>query len=363
MANYYCIIMAGGVGSRFWPISRNSRPKQFLDILGVGRTFLQQTYDRFRSIIPSENFMVVTAVAYKDLVKEQLPDLLDENILAEPYRRNTAPCIAYATYKLHKKDPNATVIVAPSDHVITNENLFIDTIKNALDYASKSDKLFALGINPIRPETGYGYIQINTNKVEQLNNNTFYDVKTFTEKPNVEIAQTFLDSGEFLWNSGIFIWNLKTIIKELETYLPEVSEVFKVETYYYTDREDEYIGQIYQDCESISIDYGIMEKTDKAWVIKAMFGWSDLGTWNSFYQYCEDDTDENDNLTNVKYHLLNNVSDSIVLGTNPDKLYAVAGLKDYLLVDTNDALVVCSRKGDDFKNLITDLNLKKSKFQ
>ena len=208
--------MAGGIGSRFWPVSRNAKPKQFLDILGVGKSFLQQTYERFSRIMPKDNILIVTSVQYKELVLQQIPDISQDNILLEPFRRNTAPCVAYATYKLLQKNENASVVVAPSDHLIMNEELFLDTISAALDYAETHNQLMTLGIKPNRPETAYGYIQVARNQPVNLNGHVAYEVKTFTEKPNYELAKVFIDSGEFLWNSGIFIWNLQSFKSELE---------------------------------------------------------------------------------------------------------------------------------------------------
>lgn len=353
--NRYCIIMAGGIGSRFWPISRNAVPKQFLDILGVGCSFLQQTFNRFSKIVPAENIIVVTSEIYRDLVKEQLPMISDDNLLLEPHRRNTAPCIAYATYKLAKKNPDATVVVAPSDHLILNEDIFLDTISTALDYASVNDELLTLGIQPTRPETGYGYIQANKLKTKEINGRKVYSVKTFTEKPNKELAKVLVDSGEFLWNSGIFVWNLKTIMRELEMYLPEIASSFKDGmSAYFTPDETDFIKGIYESCNGISIDYGVMEKTDKSWVFEASFGWSDLGTWESLYaQSCKDDKG---NMVKVKGDsLIDRTDNSIVVSKEKDKLVVVKGLSGFMVVETEDVLMICPRDEVAFKNIITDL--------
>ncbi|MBR4883309.1 MAG: mannose-1-phosphate guanylyltransferase [Bacteroidales bacterium] len=352
--NNYCIIMAGGIGSRFWPVSRNSRPKQFLDILGTGSSFLQETFRRFQKIIPTDNILIVTSEQYGTLVKEQLPMMKDENILLEPHRRNTAPCIAYATYKLMKKNPEANVVVAPSDHLILNEDLFLETIQSALEHASQNDELFTLGIKPTRPETGYGYIQINTAEKKCVNGHTAFGVKTFTEKPNAELAKVLVESGEFLWNSGIFVWNLKAISGELETYLPEIANSFKDGMpVYYTDAEQDYIKGIYEACNGISIDYGVMEKTSKSWVFEASFGWSDLGTWHSLY--CHNGRDDKGNMVQSGAAMLDNVSESLILTENKEKLIVVKGLSNYMVVDTGDVLMICPRNEADFKNVITDL--------
>lgn len=352
--NLYCVIMAGGVGSRFWPVSRNSLPKQFLDILGTGHSFLQDTFERFSKIVPSENIIVVTSERYESLVKEQLPAILDENILLEPFRRNTATCIAYATYKLSKKNPDATIVVTPSDHVILNETVFLDTIRGAMEYAKNHDNLFTLGIMPSRPETGYGYIQKNSSKCCQINGRPAYSVKTFTEKPDAELAKVFVESGEFLWNSGIFVWNLKTIMHELERFLPEIANSFKDGmSQYYTDNERSFINGIYEGCTGISIDYGVMEKTDKSWVFESSFGWSDIGTWHSLYSYA--DKDKDGNMVQAEEVMLENVKGSMVVSKKEGKLIVVSGLDNFMVVDTDDVLMICPRDEQAFKNVITDL--------
>ena len=354
-SNKYCIIMAGGVGSRFWPISRNSKPKQFLDILGTGSTFLQDTFNRFAKIMPKENILVVTSEIYSELVKEQLPEITSDNILLEPCRRNTAPCIAYATYKLYRNNPNAVVVVAPSDHLILNEDSFLSIVDCALNVASKENNLYTLGVKPTRPETGYGYIQANTAEVNKVDNYSYYSVKTFTEKPNKELAKVLVDSGEFFWNSGIFVWSLEAIKEELERYLPSVAMLFKDgNSFYYTDKEREYINTIYEDCTSISIDYGVMEKTDKSWVFEATFGWSDLGTWKSLYLQRE--RDSNENMIVVKPIMLSDTEGSIIVSTEKDKLVVVEGLKNYMVINTEDVLMVCPKDESVIKNITTDLN-------
>lgn len=359
----YCIIMAGGIGSRFWPISRNAMPKQFLDILGTGSSFLQETFRRFEKIIPAENILIVTSEQYEGVVKEQLPQMKDENILLEPHRRNTAPCIAYATYKLYKKNPKATVVVAPSDHLILREDLFLETISNAMSFAAEHDDLFTLGIKPTRPETGYGYIQTNSAKERNINGYVSYSVKTFTEKPNKELAKVLVESGEFLWNSGIFVWNLEAIKEELEKYLPDIANPFKDGMpYYYTAEEKGYIKGIYETCNGISIDYGVMEKTGKSWVFEASFGWSDLGTWESLYVQSE--KDEKNNMISVGESMIGDVTNSIVVSQEKDKLIVVKGLDNFMVVNTNDVLMICPKDEASFKNIITDLTVNElTKFQ
>lgn len=348
--------MAGGIGSRFWPISRNSMPKQFLDILGTGRSFLQETFDRFSNIIPKENILVVTSEKYGEKVKEQLPEMPYENILLEPHKRNTAPCIAYATYKLSKKNPNATVVVTPSDHVIMNEKTFLDTVSDAMNYASTNDNLYTLGIKPTRPETAYGYIQKNSNNFQNINGRPTYSVKTFTEKPSEELAKELINSGEFLWNSGIFIWNLKAIITELEKYLPDIAFLFKKGIpLYYTPNETSFIKSVYEECTGISIDYGVMEKTDKSWVFESSFGWSDLGTWHSLYAYSK--KDEQNNMVNAQKVMINQVTNSLIVSKEKNKLIVINGLEDYMVVNTDDVLMICPRNEKNIKNILTDLAL------
>lgn len=352
--NKYCIIMAGGVGSRFWPVSRKSRPKQFLDFLGTGRSFLQSTVDRFKKIIPVENILIVSSLQYKDLIKEQLPEIPDENVLLESFKRNTAPCIAYATYKLFKKDPDACVVVSPSDHFIKDEEVFLKTIQTVLSHASTTEDLFTLGIKPTRPETQYGYIQANVATRTEIEGQTAYKVKTFTEKPNAEMAKILFESGEFLWNSGIFVWNLKSIKGELETHLPEIAASFNDLTpYYYTPEEQQKVNEVYEVVDSISIDYGVMEKTSKSWVFEASFGWSDLGTWESLYFHSVKDLDNN--LIRVSNVLLDDVDNSMIMSNEKDKLMVVKGLKNYMVISTKDVLLICPRNEKDFKAALADL--------
>ena len=266
--------MAGGIGSRFWPKSRVENPKQFLDILGVGKSLLQMTYDRFLKVIPPENIFIVTNENYIPLVKEQIPSLDDNQILGEPLRRNTAPCVAYASYKIQELNPDARIIIAPSDHLITEEDKFLKVIDSSLNFLNDHDSLLTIGIKPSRPDTGYGYIQY----VESTKEDAFYKVKTFTEKPNLELAKTFILSGDFLWNSGIFIWKASSIVEAFTEYLSEIAEIFvEGKGKYNTEEEAAFIQTAYSQCTDISIDYGIMEKANNVWVIPSSFGWSDLG--------------------------------------------------------------------------------------
>lgn len=348
--------MAGGVGSRFWPVSRNARPKQFLDILGTGRSFLQATVDRFKKIVPAENILIVSAKQYKELITEQVPEIPAENILLEDRKRNTAPCIAYATYKLYQKDPNAAVVVTPADHLILNEELFLETIDTVLTNACTSDSLFTLGIKPTRPETQYGYIQANKASAKVVNGHTSYQVKTFTEKPDAEMAKVLYESGEFLWNSGIFIWSLKSIKRELETHLPDLAASFsEIMDFFYTPKEQEKVDEIYSGCDSISIDYGLMEKTSVCWVFEASFGWSDLGTWESLYVHYN--KDDNGNLVNAPSSMLVDVKNSIVATNEKDKLMVVKGMENFMIISTKDVLLVCPRDEKEFKALTAELTI------
>ena len=356
MENNYCVIMAGGVGSRFWPLSRMNKPKQFLDILGTGRTLLQMTFDRFQSICPVENIYIVTSTIYKEIIFEQLPELTEEQILLEPARRNTAPCIAYANYKIFKKNPNANIITAPSDHLILKENVFKKVIKEGLEFTSKKDALLTLGIKPSRPETGYGYIQVNGNKNITENKN-IYKVKTFTEKPDKKLAKVFHESGEFFWNSGIFIWSLKSIMKAFETNLPEIDALFSEGiSIYNTEKESEFISHTYYECKNISIDYGIMEKADNVYVYCSDFGWADLGTWGSLHENSSKDDNKNAILGgNVFSYELENC----IVNMPKDKLVVLQGLKDLIIVESGNILLVCKKEDEqEIKQYVNDVKLK-----
>lgn len=357
MTNNFCVIMAGGVGSRFWPLSRTAMPKQFLDILGTGRTFIQQTYDRFASIIPKENILVVTSTKYEDLVKKQLPELNDDQILLEPLRRNTGPCLAYAVNKIQLKNPKANIIVAPSDHLILKEDEFHKQLKNGLEFVQERDALLTLGIKPSRPETGYGYIQVKKKKdFKDLNN--LYKVKTFTEKPDEEMAKIFIDSGEFYWNSGIFIASLQTLLDSFREHLTELALKFENgRKLMNTSSEVPFIKKTYSECQSISIDYGIMEKATNVYVLTADFGWSDLGTWGALYENSREDVGGNvilgDNI------MLYDTSDCIV-DVSEEKFAVIQGLEGYIVAESNDTLMICRREDEDqIKKFVTDVRIKK----
>ncbi|MBO4572122.1 MAG: mannose-1-phosphate guanylyltransferase [Bacteroidales bacterium] len=361
--NHYCIIMAGGTGTRFWPVSRTSRPKQFLDILGLGKTFLRMTFYRYSQIVPIENIIVVTSEQYADLVKSQIPQLLEENLFLEPSKRNTAPCVAYATYKLLKRNPNATAIIAPSDHNLSGIENFKDTMLCALDYASKHDALLTIGVQPDHPDTNYGYIQADMAHKTEVGGHSVYPVKTFTEKPDEALAKVFLKTGEFFWNSGMFIWSLKSFRAELEACLSDVAEIFKAgEKYYDTPSEEQFVRQAYTDCPSISIDYGVMEKTRKAMVFMANFGWSDVGTWSSIFEHSQR-SEEGNNLIAATDSLVSGVKDSIIREDNDGKLVVVRGLENFLVIDTPDALMICPKDDAAVKEIVADLSINdKSKY-
>ncbi len=342
MKNNFCVIMAGGIGSRFWPMSRTDFPKQFIDILGTGRSLIQQTYDRFQNIVPTENFLIVTNSLYKDLVLEQLPDLNEKQVLLEPFRRNTAPCIEYANQIIQKKNPDANIIVTPADHLVMDKVEFSRVINQGIDFVSSQDALLTLGINPSRPDTGYGYIQKDTEKISNIEN--LNKVKTFTEKPNIEMAKFFIESGEFSWNSGIFLWSLKSIQKAFSLYLPEVFQLFNnYKEDYGNDTEIESINKIYAECENISIDYGIMEKSDNVFVLAADFGWSDLGTWGSLY--ANSNKDENANAINGEMSFLFDCKNSLINVPNK-KLVVAQGLDGYIIVESNDTLLICKKEDE-----------------
>lgn len=356
MSNNYCIIMAGGIGSRFWPMSRKDMPKQFLDILGTGRSLLQQAFDRFSKVIPVENFYVVTSVDYVGLVKEQLPQLSKNQILGEPLRRNTAPCIAYAANKIKTINPNANLVVAPSDHLILKEEEFLKQITNGLDFVANNRALLTLGIYPSRPETGYGYIQVGE-KASYNNLDNLYNVKTFTEKPNLQMAEIFVKSREFFWNSGIFLWSLPTILRAFEAHLNEVAVLFSQgEHLYNTPDEKAFINKIYSECMGISIDYGIMEKSDNVYVLTADFGWSDLGTWGSLYDNKEKDDDGNV-VTGAKV-LTYDIKNCIV-NMPPEKIVVLQGLDGYIVVESNNTLLVCRREDEQqIRQFVNDVQLR-----
>jgi mannose-1-phosphate guanylyltransferase len=355
--NNYVVIMAGGVGSRFWPLSKKSYPKQFHDILGVGKSLLRLTFERYLPFIELDNIYVITNASYKTLVEEQLPDLPLDNIIEEPAAMNTAPCVAYASFKIFAKNNNANIVFAPSDHLITNEKSFTDSLENALDFVSNSSMLITLGIKPNRPDTGYGYIQ-HVEKEEKKGCGV-YKVKTFTEKPTLELAQTFIDSGDFLWNSGIFIWKASDILNEFSIHQSDMYEIFKKGLKKYnTPDEAKFINKNYPLCKTISIDYAIMEKTKIAGIMHVDFGWSDLGTWKSLYTLR--DKDVNNNMIHGQFVDTYQTKNCLIMQEgNNQKLVVVEGLENMLIVDTNEILFISHlEKEQEVRQITSDIKEK-----
>lgn len=336
----YCVIMAGGVGSRFWPISRTARPKQFLDILGVGKTFIRQTYERFARSVPPENFLVVTNAAYRDTVLREIPEIAPRQVLCEPLGRNTAPCIAYAAFRLAARNPRAVMIVTPADHLILDADKFTAAVEECAEVARSRGSLVTIGIKPTRPDTGYGYIQADV----RSGDGTVAKVKTFTEKPNAEVARVFVESGEFFWNSGIFVWRTDVILEQIRKFLPDTYQLFdSVGEHYGAPDEQEHINRVYPECRAISIDFGVMEKADNVYVRLSDFGWSDIGTWGSLYQHSPKDDDGNVNEAGAA--LAFDTSNSIIK-LPEGKIAVIEGLDDYIVVDTEDVLMICPRSNE-----------------
>lgn len=346
--------MAGGIGSRFWPLSKDNYPKQFLDILGTGKSFIRSTFDRFLPIVPAENFLVVTNAAYKDLVLEHLPQIKPDQVLCEPMRRNTAPCIAYATYHIMAKCKDANIVVTPADHLVTNEVEFQRIISKAFDFVAQpehNEALLTIGIQPTRPETGYGYIQVDEESEAKLG--TVVKLKSFTEKPNLEKAKQFLAAGNYFWNSGIFVWSMSGIKAAFDTYLPEIVDVFdRGKDVFATAGEQEFINANFADCTNISIDYGVMEKSPKTYTIPADFGWSDIGTWGSLFTHAA--KDNNNNAVAGKAVLVN-TNDTIV-NIQEGVEAVVQGLENYLVAYRDNSLLICKLTDEQkIKEWITEL--------
>ncbi len=349
--------MAGGVGTRFWPMSTTQHPKQFLDVLGTGQTLIQHTYERLLKICPNENIYVVTSQSYDALVKEQLPKLPKANILKEPARKNTAPCIIYASYKIHKLNPNAVTVVAPSDHLIKKEDTFVKAVNSCITKASQEDCLVTLGIKPTRPDTGYGYIQFKESDVQEKDKRIF-KVKTFTEKPDHDMAKFFVESGDFLWNSGIFVWSTKSILKAAESLDPELANVFKegIDAYN-TPKEEEFIAKAYNIAKNISIDYSIMEKASNVYVRSSIIGWSDLGTWGSLYGHIGKDKKHN---AIVGKNVMTYDSKNCIVHVPKDKLVVLQGLEDYIVVESDNILMICKKQDEQqIRNFVNDVKVNK----
>lgn len=349
MKDNYVIIMAGGIGSRFWPYSRKNFPKQFHDVLGIGKSLLQLTADRFEDVCPKENIYVVTNSMYYDLVKEQLPFCSDDQILLEPVAKNTAPCIAYASYKIASKNPNAKMVVCPSDHMILKEDTFIGKVKEALQVVSEKDALVTLGITPTRPDTGYGYINFESNSSMSKK------VIEFKEKPDVATAQKYVDSGAYVWNAGIFVWKAEEVNKAFAELVPEINELFTFDGYY-SDLEQKFVEDIYPKCPAISIDYAILEKAKNVEVILSDIGWSDLGTWKSLYEVQEKDQHQNVIDGNVVVYDTKNC----IIKTPEERLVIVQGLENYIVAEYDNVLMVCSKDKEQMvKTFVEDLKINK----
>ncbi len=355
MKSTYLVVMAGGIGSRFWPFSRTNHPKQFHDVLGTGRSMLQVTVDRFAGLCPPENVYVVTNRDYMALVQKHLPDLPPDQILGEPIGRNTAPCIAYASYRIALRDPQATIIVTPADHAVLNETEFHRVMALAVNAARHHDVLVTLGIHPSRPDTGYGYIQYMDG--QSLAGGQLHKVKTFTEKPNLELANMFVDSGDFLWNSGLFVWRADMILAAFRQYLGDIAEVFEEGAAALgTPQEEAFISEAYSRCPNISIDYGVMEKADNVFVLPADFGWSDVGTWDSLHRIGRQD--ENGNMVSGDVILYDTTG--CVIKTPSERLVVVQGLEDYIIAEYDNVLLICKRSEEQrVKEFVADVKAKK----
>lgn len=330
--------MAGGIGSRFWPMSSAQLPKQFIDVLGCGRTLIQLTVDRFKGICLPENIWVVTSANYAEIVKEQLPEVPEDHILLEPCRRNTAPCIAYVSWKIKAKNPKANIVVTPSDHIVIDVREFGRVVTSAMNFTAESDAIVTLGMKATRPETGYGYIEADLT-MACPSNKEIYRVDAFKEKPNLATAERYLQRNNYFWNAGIFIWNVNTIVNALRVYQPSMAEIFeRMLPYYYTDEEQAVVNELFPTCENISVDYAIMEKADEIYVFPASFGWSDLGTWGSLHENSEKDAHNNVCIgPNIKLY----ESRNCVVHTTQEKKVVVQGLDGYIVAEKNNTLLVC----------------------
>lgn len=342
--------MAGGVGSRFWPGSREARPKQFLDMLNVGKSLLRLTFERFLPIVPAENIFIVTNAAYKTLVMQHLPEISENQILCEPSRNNTAPCVAYTAFKLANLDPEANFVVAPSDHIVLKEEVFRQKIEQALDFSLKNEAIVTLGLQPSRPDTGYGYIQFS----EEIGGGGVHRVERFTEKPKLDVAKEFVASGDYLWNAGIFIWHSKTILKAYESHASEIFQILEQgENYYNTPAEQEFINRAYPTTPNISVDFAILEKAKNVFTIPSEFGWSDLGTWASLFEECPKDA--SGNVLQGEQILIENTQNCLVR-VPKNKLVVLKGLQDFIIVDDGDVLMVWPKTDEQaIKGLTTNV--------
>lgn len=347
----HLVIMAGGVGSRFWPMSTQEKPKQFIDVLGCGRTLIQLTVDRFKGICEPENIWIVTSDKYADLVKEQLPEIPDDNILKEPCRRNTAPCIAYVSWKIKARSSKANVVVTPSDHIVMNVPEFQRVIKSAMSFTQDSDAILTLGMKPTRPETGYGYIEADLS-VASATNKEVYRVDSFKEKPDIDTAKQYIEQSNYFWNAGIFVWNISTIVNAFRVYHPAIAKVFEnIRPYFYTAAEQEVVNREFPNCENISVDYAILEKAEEIFVLPADFGWSDLGTWGSLYEQMQQDINHNVCIgQNISLYDTRNS----VIHTTQEKKVVVMGLDGYIVAEKDNALLICKLSEEQKIKLFTE---------
>ena len=356
--NNYCVIMAGGVGSRFWPLSRMNMPKQFLDVMGVGKTLIQQTFDRFSKIVPRKNIIIVTNEIYKDITIEQL-EIRENRVLCEPMRKNTAPCIAYANFKILTENPNANIVVTPSDHLITNEAEFLRVAQQALAFTASNNALLTIGIKPSRPETGYGYIQTSNELTEiKMPCREMKKVKTFTEKPESAMAKIFYESGEFYWNSGMFFWSLQSIMQAFDNYMPSINDLFQAQIdKLNTDKEPDAIAEVYAQCRNISIDYAVMEKAENVYVLCADFGWSDIGTWGSLFANQRKDKNRNAVVGNNVFLY---ETKGCEINICPQRLAVIQGLEDMIVVYTDDVLLICKKDEEQrIKDFVNNVKMEK----
>ena len=344
--------MAGGVGSRFWPMSTPEKPKQFIDVLGIGKSLIQLTIERFETVIPIENVWIVTSEKYKSIVREQLPEIPETQILLEPCMRNTAPCIEYVSRKIYAKYPKANLVFSPADHIVLDINTFREVIKNSLEFTENREAILTLGMMPTRPETGYGYIKRQQDcrdvaPVASYENVTsvasnIHKVEAFKEKPNLETAKSYLNEGGYYWNAGIFIWNAKMVVNTIANLVPELASVFdKIESYFYTEKEQNIVNQFFPTCPNISIDYAVMEKSKEVYVYPANFGWSDLGTWGSLYTHLQQD--ENNNAT-----IGNNINlvdcKNCIVHTPSERKVVIQGLDNYIIAESDNTLLICKKE-------------------
>ncbi|MBO4760674.1 MAG: mannose-1-phosphate guanylyltransferase [Bacteroidales bacterium] len=354
--NQYCVIMAGGYGNHFWPMSREDRPKQFLDIAGEGKSLVRTTYDRCKSLVPVENILIVTLERFSSFVQEQIPELSPENLLLEPHGRKTAPCVVYSTYSIIKRNPNAVIAMVPADQIIYDEEKYRKTLASALDYAEKNKVLMTIGVVPSRPDPNYGYIQASGGRIPK-NSDGPVKVKTFTEKPDPALAEVFWKSGEFFWNSGIFVWQASVIKEECERFIPQITGLFLGwEGAIGTNSEKAFIEKAYIDCNKLSIDYGVMEKTEIAWLYPADFGWCDVDSWDAIYSTFPGKDDEG-NAANCGPQYLDGVKNTIILSTDKKKMIALKGLEDYIVVDTPDVLMICPKDDKTYHDFLTGTTL------